>query len=133
MEDPADMNRRNALIAYVLVGCTLLFALIARAAESRTGSWTLTHSDEAGKVSFAILYHSKHNSSNHQADWPASDFRGVDFAKADKQDVRFTITRDAGHFECDGYLRSGEGAGIFLHGRAGICCANVCSRIQWNR
>jgi len=113
MEDIATMNRRQALVAYVLVACTLLLTLISRAAETRTGSWTIARSDEPGKVAFALLYHSKHNNSNHQSDWPASEFKGVDFAKAGKQDVQFTISRDAGRFACQGYLDNGEGAGLF--------------------
>jgi hypothetical protein len=113
MEDLAAMNRRHALIAYILIACTLVLALIARASETRAGSWTITHSDEPGKVSFALIYHSKHNNSNHQSDWPASEFHGVDFSKSGKQDVRFAIARDAGRFECEGYLNSGEGAGVF--------------------
>jgi hypothetical protein len=113
MEDLADMNRRNALIAYVLIACTLVLALISRAAETRQGSWTITRSDEPGKVSFVLIYHSKHNNSNHQADWPLSDFKGIDFSKSGKQDVKFVIGRDAGGFDCEGYLNNGEGAGTF--------------------
>jgi len=113
MEDLAAMNRRHALIAYVLIACTLVLALIARASETRAGSWTIARSDEPGKVSFALIYHSKHNNSNHQSDWPTSEFHGVDFSKSGKQDVKFAITRDAGRFDCEGYLNNGEGAGLF--------------------
>ncbi len=73
------MNRRHALIAYILIACTLLLALIARASDARTGSWTMSRSDEPGKVSFALIYHSKHNNSNHQSDWPTSEFQGRRF------------------------------------------------------
>src|SRR5258705_2850501 len=113
MEDPTAMNRRHALVAYILIACTMLLALIARASDTRTGSWTISHSDEPGKVSFALIYHSKHNNSNHESDWPTSEFKGVDFAKSGKQDVKFTIARDAGSFDCEGYLKDGEGAGVF--------------------
>src|SRR6266849_778378 len=113
MEDPNAMNRRHALIAYILIACTLVLALIARASETRTGSWTISHSDEPGKVSFALIYHSKHNNSNHESDWPTSDFKGVDFSKSGKQDVKFVIARDAGRFDCEGYLKDGDGAGVF--------------------
>jgi hypothetical protein len=113
MEEDAAMNRRHALIAYVLVVCTLILALVARAAETRTGSWTLSHSDEPGKVSFALIYHSQHHNSNDQSDWPTGEFKGVDFSKSGKQDVKFAIARDAGKFDCEGYLNDGEGAGVF--------------------
>ena len=49
MEDLDTMNRRHALIAYILVACTLLLALISRAAETRNGSWSINRSDEPGK------------------------------------------------------------------------------------
>src|SRR5258708_32542814 len=91
----------------------MLLALIARASDTRTGSWTISHSDEPGKVSFALIYHSKHNNSNHESDWPTSEFKGVDFGKSGKQDVKFTIARDADRFDCEGYLKGGEGAGFF--------------------
>src|SRR5258708_16047583 len=113
MEDPTTMNRRHALIAYILIACTLVLALIARASDARNGSWTISHSDEPGKVSFALIYHSKHNNSNHESDWPTSDFKGVDFSKSGKQDVKFVIVRDAGRFDCEGYLKDGDGAGVF--------------------
>src|SRR6266853_1275727 len=113
MEDPTTMNRRHALIAYILIACTLVLALIARASDTRTGSWTISHSDQPGKVSFALIYHSKHNNSNHESDWPASDFKGVDFSRSGKQEVKFIIARDAGRFDCEGYLKDGDGAGVF--------------------
>src|SRR5437667_51426 len=47
------------------------------------------------------------------SDWPASDFSGLDFSKAGRQEVHFTIARDAGKFECEGFLHDGEGAGLF--------------------
>jgi len=37
----------------------------------------------------------------------------VDLTKAGKQEVHFTITRDAGKFDCEGFLNNGEGAGLF--------------------
>src|SRR5262249_20809735 len=113
MEDIATMNRRHALVAYILVACTLVLGLIARPADTGQGSWTMTPSDEPGKVSFGLIYHDKHNNSNHQSDWPASDFKGVDFSKSGKQDVKFVIARDAGKFDCEGFLDNGEGAGVF--------------------
>src|SRR5260370_41801264 len=113
MEALAAMNRRHALIHYTLLACTHVLALIARASDTRTGSWTISHSDDPGKVSFALIYHSKHNNSNHESDWPTSDFKGVDFSKVGKQDVKFVIARDAGRFDCEGYLKDGDGAGVF--------------------
>jgi hypothetical protein len=42
-----------------------------------------------------------------------SSFQGVDFSKPGRQDVHFTITRDAGKIDCEGFLKDGEGAGLF--------------------
>ena len=39
--------------------------------------------------------------------------QGLDLAVQGKRDVQFAITRDAGRFDCEGYLKDGEGAGIF--------------------
>ena len=47
------------------------------------------------------------------SDWPASDFSGLDFSQSGRQEVHFTIARDAGKFECEGFLHDGEGAGLF--------------------
>jgi hypothetical protein len=81
--------------------------------DVRSGDWTIAKSDEAGKVEFSLIEHHHGGNSNHESDWPATAFSGVDFSKAGRQDVRFTITRDAGRIECEGFLDNGEGAGIF--------------------
>ena len=49
------MNRREALLVYVLVAVTLLGGLLSRAAEDRKGDWTIHRSDEAGKVEFGLI------------------------------------------------------------------------------
>src|SRR5579871_5046425 len=105
------MIRRIAIttICVAIVAGTLA----AWASETQSGSWTMRHSDEPGKVYFGLIQHRNHGMSNHESDWPSTSFSGVDIAKAGRQDVHFTITRDAGRFDCEGYLNSGEGAGIF--------------------
>ena len=97
----------------VLVFC-LIFAVVKnRAADVRSGDWTIRHSDEAGKVEFSLIEHHRGGNSNHESDWPMISFPGVDFSKPGRQDVRFIVTRDAGKIECEGFLNNGEGAGIF--------------------
>jgi hypothetical protein len=95
----------------------LLIVVKNRAAEPgnevHSGSWAISKSDEPGKVEFALMEHRRDGSSNHQSAWPAKTFQGVDFSKSGRQDVRFTIARDAGKIECEGYLNDGEGAGVF--------------------
>jgi len=112
-EDDLTMYRRHALIAYILVACTLVIAFLALASENLSGSWTLRHSDEPGKVAFALITHHRGGTSHHESDWPASAFQGLDLSKSGKQDVKFAISRDAGRFDCQGYLEDGEGAGVF--------------------
>jgi hypothetical protein len=95
----------------------LLLAVKNRAADFKSephrGSWAISKSDEPGKVQFAIMERRHDGTSNHQSDWPASSFPGADFSKAGRQDVRFTINRDAGKIDCEGFLDDGEGAGVF--------------------
>jgi hypothetical protein len=113
LKEGTAMNRRHALTAYALVALSLGLALIVRAADTRRGSWTIERSDEPGKVNFALISHDKHNDSNHEGDWPLGDFHGLDVSKPGKQEVEFTISRDAGKFVCEGYMNNGEGAGTF--------------------
>lgn len=109
-------------LAFLAFGFCLLFAVtknrLALAHGSsdnnvRSGNWTVRHSDDPGKVEFSLMEHHRGGNSNHESEWPMSSFAGVDFSKPGRQDVKFTITRDAGNFDCEGFLDNGEGAGIF--------------------
>jgi hypothetical protein len=81
--------------------------------DVRGGDWTISKADEAGKVEFSLIEHHHGGMSNHESDWPASAFEGVNFSQPGRQDVHFVITRDAGKIDCEGFLNDGEGAGIF--------------------
>ena len=106
--------RTRRTLAFIVFGCFVLFAAIKnRAAEIRGGDWTLSKSDAPGKVEFSLIEHRHGGQSSHSSDWPATAFQGVDFSKPGRQDVQFTITRDAGKIECEGFLKDGEGAGLF--------------------
>jgi len=107
------MNRRHALITYVLVACSLVIVLVVRAADSRTGDWTMGRSGDPGKVEFSLITHQHGSHSHDSSDWPVSSFQGLDLSKPGRQDAKFSITRDAGRFDCQGYLENGEGAGTF--------------------
>ena len=111
------MRTRRTLAYLVFASCVVFFVVKNRAADVRgdlhRGDWTISKSDEPGKVEFSMIEHQHGGTSNHQSDWPASAFQGVDFSKPGRQDVRFTITRDAGKIDCEGFLDNGEGAGIF--------------------
>lgn len=102
-------------LAFLVFGICILWAIVAKSANaaSLTGDWTIHKSDEAGKVEFSLMEHHNGGNSNHQSDWPMSSFPGVDFSKAGRQDVHFILNRDAGKLDCEGYLKDGEGAGLF--------------------
>jgi hypothetical protein len=106
--------RLTRTFTFIVFGFCLIFAVVKNhAADVRRGDWTISKSDEAGKVEFSLIEHHRGGNSNHESDWPMASFPGVDFSKSGRQDVHFTITRDAGKIECEGFLNNGEGAGIF--------------------
>jgi len=107
------MRMRRTLAYLVFACCVVLFVVKNRAAEVRSGDWTISKSESAGKVEFSLIEHHHGGTSSHQSDWPASSFLGVDFSKPGRVDVHFTITRDAGKIDCEGFLNNGEGAGLF--------------------
>jgi hypothetical protein len=107
------MRIRRTLAYLVFASCIMVFVLKNHAADSRTGDWTISKSDEPGKVEFSLIEHHHGGTSSHQSDWPTSSFQGVDLSKSGRQDVHFTIARDAGKIDCEGYLNNGEGAGLF--------------------
>lgn len=107
------MNRREAITCYVLLALTLAFTLIARATETLSGTWSIHPSGAADFVDLGFMTHSHGGFSSHSSDVPRSELHGLDFSKTAKQQVTFTINRDAGRFECEGALENGEGGGIF--------------------
>jgi hypothetical protein len=107
------MRMRRTLAYLVFASSLLVFVLKNHAAEAHGGDWTISKSDEAGKVEFSLIERHHGGTSEHESDWPMTSFQGVDFSKPGRQDVHFTITWDAGKIECEGFLKDGEGAGIF--------------------
>jgi hypothetical protein len=108
------MRMRRTLTYLVFASCVVFGVIKNHAAEVRTGDWTISKSDSPGKVEFSMIEHRHGNgTSSHSSDWPANSFQGVDFSNPGRQDVRFTITRDAGKIDCEGFLQDGEGAGLF--------------------
>lgn len=110
--------RIQRTLIYLFFASWVVFAVVKDRtavvrAEVRSGDWTISKSDHPGKVEFSLIEHHRGGMSSHESDWPASTFQGVDFSKPGRQDVHFTITRDAGKIDCEGFLNDGEGAGIF--------------------
>ncbi|HET9865575.1 MAG TPA: hypothetical protein VFP37_19215 [Steroidobacteraceae bacterium] len=96
-----------------LVFCALnLVAAPVRAGEFK-GNWTITASEEPGMVRFGLFHRHDDGYSQSENDWPVSAFQGLDLATRARHDVQFTIARDAGRFDCDGFVNAGDGAGIF--------------------
>ncbi len=87
---------------------------IAFGAEQFRGSWSIAPSKQAGMVKFGITYrHDADGQSQHESDWPVSALQGIDLATPGRHDVKFTINREAGRIEGEGFVKGGEGAGIF--------------------
>jgi hypothetical protein len=106
--------RLRQTAAFLIFGSFVLFGVVNNyAAEVDGGSWTLRKSSEPGKVEFSLIQHHHRGTSSHESDWSTGVFVGVNFSKPGRQDVHFTISRDAGKIECEGFLKDGEGAGIF--------------------
>jgi len=107
------MSPKKLVAGIVASSIALVCALALFAADTQTGSWTIQPSDEQGKVRFALIQHSKNHSNHHESDWSPSSFEGLDLSIQGKREVKFTIRRDAGRFECEGYIANSEGAGVF--------------------
>jgi hypothetical protein len=110
--------RMRRTLAYLVFALSVVgFVVKNRAADVDNkvhgGDWTISKSDKPGEVEFSLIEHHHGGMSNHESDWPSSSFQGVDFSKSGRQDVHFTINRDAGKIDCEGFLNDGEGAGIF--------------------
>lgn len=106
------MKILTALAAFSLLACSL-FSPTARAADEVKGSWTLTSTDDAGIVRFGLSRRWDGNNMNHEDEWKLSDLRGLDYTTPGRRDVKFVIDRDAGRFDCEGYVKDGDGAGVF--------------------
>jgi hypothetical protein len=107
------MRMRRTLAFLVFALCLLVVVVKSHAGDVRSGDWTIHKSEASGRVQFSLIEHRRGGNSVHESDWPVSSFAGVDFSKAGRQDVHFTVSRDAGKFECEGFLNDGEGAGVF--------------------
>lgn len=115
------MRIRRTLAYLLFASCVLAVVVKYRVvdvradsqSEIRRGDWTISKSERPGKVQFSLIEHHHGGMSSHESDWPMSSFQRLDFSKSGRQDVHFTITRDAGKIECEGFLKDGEGAGVF--------------------
>lgn len=104
------MKKIIGALVPVLCVWTMSTAVLA---QERSGSWTMLPADQAGMVHFTVVQRLERGTTHNGTDWPVSAFQGLDLATRARHDVRFTIARDAGRFDGEGYLTNGEGAGVF--------------------
>ncbi len=109
------MRLRRTLAFLLFALCVLAVVVESRATDVHSGDWTIHRFDDSGKVEFSLIEHHHGGNSVHESDWLMSSFSGVDFFKPGRQDVHFTVSRDAGKIECEGFLNNGEGAGNFRY------------------
>jgi len=81
--------------------------------ETQSGDWDHPALRYSGQGGVFLDGFPRRASLSPQLRMPASDFSGLDFSKPGRQEVHFAIARDAGKFECEGFLQGGEGAGLF--------------------
>src|SRR5439155_10854912 len=107
------MNMKRTIGLILVIAGVILAVAKALGGETQSGDWTIRRSAVPGKVEFSLMDSRAGRHFHHSSDWPASDFSGLDFSQSGRQEVHFTIARDAGKFECQGFLDDGEGAGLF--------------------
>jgi hypothetical protein len=89
-----------------------LIPLVAFGAVEK-GSWTVGPADQPGKVQFSLQSSGGDHHFDHSSPWQLADLRGLDFAAAGKHDAHFSITRDAGTIDCQGFVQEQHGGGLF--------------------
>jgi hypothetical protein len=112
------MFQHNKFLRAMLCGVIFTGTVPILSAQTQTGEWTLGRSnsqrpDTQGKVRFSLQSSRDSDHFSTSSDWNMSDFHGIDWSTSGKHDVRFTIARDAGTIECEGFLKNGAGAGLF--------------------
>jgi hypothetical protein len=111
--DRVKLVKTNICVPLLLFCFATAATSCAVPGSTQSGDWVIKHSDAQGKIEFSLIESHHGGRSSHESDWPLSAFQGLDTTKAGRQDVHFAIVRDAGKFECEGYLNNGEGAGLF--------------------
>src|SRR5258705_11843525 len=107
------MNLKRIVGLILVIAGVILGVANALGGETQSGDWTIRRSDTLGRMEFSLMDSRAGHHFHHSSEWPASDFSGLYFSKAGREEVRFAIGRDAGKFECEGFLQGGEGAGLF--------------------
>jgi hypothetical protein len=106
-----NLNRIAGLI--LLIAGAVFGVAQTVSSDTQSGDWTIRRSDVPGRVEFSLMDSRGGHHFHYSSEWPASDFSGLDLSKTGRQEVHFAISRDAGKFECQGFVEDGEGAGLF--------------------
>ncbi|HEV7358801.1 MAG TPA: hypothetical protein VGN99_12475 [Steroidobacteraceae bacterium] len=96
-----------------ILAALVLIPLAAAAAAIEKGTWALDSADEPGRVQFSLQGSGGGDHFNTSSPWLLADLRGLDWAGAAKHDVHFTVQRDAGSIECEGFVQDQRGSGLF--------------------
>jgi hypothetical protein len=97
-------------IAHALIGLALCPLIALGAIDS--GSWSLAPAEQ-GKVQFSLQRSSAGHHFDTSSAWQLADLRGLDSTAGAKHDVHFSIARDAGTIDCNGFAQDEHGAGLF--------------------
>jgi hypothetical protein len=106
-----------AAVALMLVG---VIAPPASGSLPKTGVWYLALRPGGAKAEFGLRIAGADGDSWYESDTVAfnvADYPGLalDQITAPNANVHFTIPRDAGTLDCEGYFRSGVGSGVFAY------------------
>lgn len=78
-----------------------------------SGSWALDPTAQPDMVQFSLQGSNGTDSFNTSSLWNIAEMKGLDRSTVAKHDVHFTIVRDAGEIDCQGFMQNNRGAGLF--------------------
>ena len=97
-------------ISHLLFGLALCPLLALGAVDS--GTWGLAPAEQ-GQVQFSLQGSKGSHHFDTSSDWALTDLRGLDWTTTAKHDVHFSVVRDAGAIDCQGFVQEQRGAGLF--------------------
>ena len=107
-------NRGTRVLRVVFMLAMSALSMPLLRGQAQSGEWTIGRSSTPGKVRFTLeSSRDQEHSFSSSSDWNVTDLQGLDWSTPGKHDVRFTIARDAGTFQGEGFVKDGEGAGLF--------------------